>query len=126
MLGEKLLAIGMGLEGVRLILEAGLVDPAVARDAAIDARDRLIVRVAIVLLDDRLLDARHLQHLDRAEVEHDHAVDLLLELEEMRHAFSLYDFTMLQSVPLEPVQEASPKHLKALELQRPLRRSFAP
>src|SRR5262249_31716194 len=48
------------LPRVRLVLEAGLVDPGMARRAPLDAADRLLVRVAIELLEHDLLDLRDL------------------------------------------------------------------
>jgi hypothetical protein len=68
MLGQVDLAARVRLPRVLLVLEAGLVDRRMTRRAAVDARDRLEVVVAVELLEHHLLDLRDLRLPVEAEV----------------------------------------------------------
>src|SRR5262245_38877908 len=60
-LAEEQLALGVGLPRVRLILEAGLVDACMTGRAAVHARDRLVERVLVEVVQHHLLDLRDLR-----------------------------------------------------------------
>src|SRR5206468_4665174 len=89
-LAEEELAVRMRLPGIRLVLEADLVDASMARGAAVDARDRLVEVVAIELLQHHLLDFRDLRlpvetdegraRLGAREVAERHPLELLLDV----------------------------------------------